>query len=116
MDSMCPAHHIFVMRNLIEIKNHYKNSYAVKQVQKKTGMNVCIDDQTGRLFTTSGNKTQLTYFDCVNYIGQEQTCISTVPSVTLSSHNSSTDAHESGNPQLNAYSAQVPNTSCQCQH
>ena len=53
LDSMCPTHHIFLMRNLIEVQNVAVNKTAILATQAKLKMCVSVD-RTGRLFTTGG--------------------------------------------------------------
>ena len=52
LDVMSPSHHVFLMRNIIEVRNHNKNIRAITETSKKTKKNVSID-ATGRLVTTT---------------------------------------------------------------
>lgn len=66
LDSMCPTHHIFLMRNLIEVHNVALNKKAVLETQTKSKMFVSID-KAGRMFTTGGMDNHALYFELHNY-------------------------------------------------
>ena len=51
LDNMSSSHHIFLMRNLIDVHNHCKNIRAIDEIRRRSKMNVSTDEH-GRLFTT----------------------------------------------------------------